>query len=727
MRFHRGVDAEVRGASKVTPIESPPPGGQIDLWAEHDVRVRLAWAGASPVCAEIIRPANGVAAEGSAHGRDCQPLVELLVAGEGRRSMNLRHTATAVAARLRYRRHSWRRDGGWNVVEIEQGDERTGLICLTELRVPEGATALEARTTIRHDGFRPVWIQAVSSLMLGRPLAETPMERIVLIQGTNEWVGENRWHRRSLRAQDGFVELDLPAHQRQDRRSALAQVSTGGWSSGQHVPCGILAADDDSLALAWQVQHNGSWRSEIDARLGRSDSEYPVLGLFGPTDIDHAWTRRLSPGECFTSVPVSMAASTSGWAGAIVELTSLRRRLRPATGTQGVIFNDYMNTLMGDPTTAKLVPLIDAAARVGVKYFCIDCGWYDDTGDWWDSVGQWLPSSSRFPGGLDEVIGRIRDHGMVPGIWLEPEVVGVRSAVARELPDAAFLQRNGVRTVEHDRHLLDLRHPAARDHLDTVVDRLVERHGVGYLKLDYNVAPGLGTDLDAHSAGDGLLRHNLAHLEWIERVLARHPELVIENCASGAMRADYAMLSRLHLQSTSDQQNPLLYPPIAVGALLSILPEQAANWAYPQPSMTPEQIVFTLCTGLAGRLQLSGHIDRMSAAQLALVSEAVGLSDRWGERLAQAVPFWPLGLPDWRSPWVAVGLRAGRESMVIVWSRGDGTRGVELDVPGGEAEIAYPVTNAVNGWEVRRTSEDRLAVATTSAEPQARVLRITHV
>src|SRR5690606_32573638 len=193
---------------------------------------------------------------------------------------------------------------------------------------------------------------------------------------------------------------------------------------------------------------------------------------------------------------------------------------------------DYMNTLMGDPTSEKLYPLIDAAAAVGAEYFCIDAGWYDDDGDWWDSVGEWEPSTTRFPdGGLPAVLDRIRQAGMVPGLWLEPEVIGQRSALAARLPHAAFLQRGGRRILEHGRYLLDLRHPDAVKHLDAVVDRLVGDLGVGYLKLDYNITPGAGTDRDADSAGAGLLAHNRAHLAWLDDVLRRHPHLLIENCA----------------------------------------------------------------------------------------------------------------------------------------------------------------------------------------------------
>ncbi len=159
----------------------------------------------------------------------------------------------------------------------------------------------------------------------------------------------------------------------------------------------------------------------------------------------------------------------------------------------------------------------------------------------------------------------------------------MNSPVVDRLPAAAFLQRGKQRIVEHGRFHLDLRRPEAVAHLDAVVERLIDEHGIGYFKLDYNINPGAGTDRDADSVGDGLLRHNRAHLAWLDGLLDRHPDLVWENCGSGAMRSDFALLSRLQLQSTSDQQDYLKYPPIAAAAPVLTLPEQAANWAYPQP------------------------------------------------------------------------------------------------------------------------------------------------
>ena len=320
-------------------------------------------------------------------------------------------------------------------------------------------------------------------------------------------------------------------------------------------------------AFVWQIEHNGGWHWQVGEHTRRdgplrggelrtAGEETAYVALLGPTDAAHHWRLILEPGEVFETVPVAIALSSEGLEGALARLTDYRRASRRAHDDHQrlpVVFNDFMNTLMGDPTTERLLPLVAAAARVGAEYFCIDSGWYAELGEsWWHTLGAWRPSTSRFPNGITEVLDSIRSHGMVPGIWLEPEVVAVQSPVASELPDAAFFCRRGERVVEQGRFQLDLRHPAAREHLDSVVDFLVGDLRVGYLKLDYNINVGPGTDVGGVSEGVGMLGHNRALLDWLDGVLDRHRTLTIENCGSGGMRADYALLSRLQLQSTSD-------------------------------------------------------------------------------------------------------------------------------------------------------------------------------
>jgi alpha-galactosidase len=102
--------------------------------------------------------------------------------------------------------------------------------------------------------------------------------------------------------------------------------------------------------------------------------------------------------------------------------------------------------------------------------------------------------------------------------------------------------------------------------LDEVLDRLVNDHGVGDFKFDYNIRAGVGSDANTASTGHGLLLHNRAYLAWVDALRQRHPRLVLENCASGGMRQDFASVSRFDLQSTSDQEDFHAYAPIAAAA-----------------------------------------------------------------------------------------------------------------------------------------------------------------
>jgi alpha-galactosidase len=636
--------------------------------------------GGSPLGAE--RRSGGSAAA-SPRASTALPLVDVLTPGTGRSWSGTRHAESALGTRLRYRGHSRRWDGPWQEFLIDLADPVSGLRAEACYRILAGQGVLRAWTTLTNEGSAPLVIESVTSFLCGALDGAADLD---VLWAESDWLAEGRWQRRWLR--DALPDLNHQVHTA-NPRGCLGFTSRGSWSCTPYLPMGALVSGDGAC-WCWQIEHNGGWQWEVgEAR----DGVY--LALLGPAEAEHQWHQPLPPGASLRTVPVAVAVSRAGFEGAVGALTRYRRAIRRPHADHRelpVIFNDYMNTLMANPSTERLLPLISAAAEVGAEYFCIDAGWYDDGTGWWDSAGDWKPAPSRFPGGLAEVIEHIRAAGLVPGLWLEPEVAGIGTAAARDLPTDAFFQRGGTRVAEHGRYHLDLRHPAAVKHLDETVDFLVGDLGVGYLKLDYNIQAGPGTDTGGISAGAGLLGHNRALLDWLDRVLDRHPGLTIENCASGGMRADYAMLSRLQLQSTSDQQDFLRYPVIAAASAAAMTPEQAGIWAYPQPAFSPEQNAFTLCGALLGRIHLSGHLDRMTAEQRALVGEAVRVYKAIRADLAESVPFWPLGLPRWDDSWVVQGLRAPERSYLLVWRRG-------TDV-GAPEQVTSPVLQ-LRGAEVR--------------------------
>jgi alpha-galactosidase len=634
------------------------------------------------------------------------PLLDVIVTGEGRGWSGGRYCESEAGGRFRYAGHAGRDAGGsWHELRVDLDDPVTGLHAEVFYRIL-AASGLRSWIRLENRGARPVTLESVTSFLyggLGTGPGPDDLADLDLLWAENDWMAEGRWQLRPLR--DALPDINRRALGA-DPRGCFSVTSAGSWSSGRYLPAGALVNRRTGHAWAWQIEHNGGWQWQVGECAHRSASHGlgphgghapagaisgAYLALLGPADTEHHWQLRLDPGDAFTTVPASVAVSPGGFDGAVAGLTAMRRAIRrPHEDGRRlpVIFNDYMNTLMGSPTTERLLPLIAAAAQAGAEYFCIDSGWYAEVDEnWWGTVGAWQPSRTRFPGGITEVLDRIRDAGMVPGLWLEPEVVGVNSEVARRLPAEAFFQRAGQLVVEHGRYHLDLRHPAVVKHLDQVVDFLVTDLGVGYLKLDYNIAVGPGPDTGGLSAGAGLLAANRAQLDWLDAVLDRHPRLVLENCSSGGMRTDYALLSRLQLQSTSDQQDYLRYPPIAAAAPAAIAPEQAAVWAYPQPEFTDDEIVFTMAGAMLGRVHLSGHLDRMSRHQRELVADAVRVyKDSIRAAIAGSVPFWPLGLPRWGDPWVALGLRAPSASHLTIWHRG-----LRPGLDGNLTQVTFPV------------------------------------
>jgi alpha-galactosidase len=432
----------------------------------------------------------------------------------------------------------------------------------------------------------------------------------------------------------------------------------------------------------------------VSARDNNADDVYAYLG--GPDDLHSAAWKRLKPGETYETVPVAVGCVHGGFGEAVEALTRYRRiaceKPRNNNLRCPVIFNDYMNCLWGDPTEEKELPVIAAAAKAGCEYFVIDAGWYADLHeDWSQTIGSWQPSSTRWPRGLKFVLDQIRQDGMIPGLWLEPEVAGAESSLAQK-PDNWFFMRHGKRVLKNSRVLLDFRNAEVRDYLDQVIARLVNDYGIGYIKMDYNVDSLQGTELNADSFGQGLLEHNRAHLAWLDSILNGYPNLIIENCVSGGGRMDYAMLSRLQIQSMTDQEDYLKLPAILVGASAAVLPDQLAIWSYPLANADADQASFNMVTAMMCRIHQSGRLDTISAEARTQVTEGIRVyKEVLRKYIPEAVLFYPLGMSDvtdLKAP-IALGMRSSEQTLLAVW-RIDGPATTKIPLAAVNAKLLYP-------------------------------------
>ncbi len=585
-------------------------------------------------------------------------LVEIQASGENQDDHHgCKHTGTVPGKSLKYKAHSDYRNESGRKLEITA--ERNGLSVTSHLQFYDGIRVARSWTEVSNESDQSVGLEYVSSFSLSGIAKEGALgwdEKTAIHIPHNTWLGEGQWRRYGL-PELGLSRLGSFSMKR------ISIWSNGTWSTSEYLPMGIVTNTECGSSLFWQIENNGAWHWEV------SDIEdHLYLKLSGPTQNECHWWKNLAPGGSFASVPAAIGSVRGGFDEAIAELTVYRRAIRRGNDDNErlpVIFNDYMNCLTGDPSTEKELPLIDAAAVAGCEYYVIDAGWYAD-GDWWRGVGEWLPSEKRFPGGIRKVIDYIRSKGMTPGLWLEIEVMGIES-IAKSMPDDWFFVRHGKRAIDHGRYQLDFRNPRVVAYADGIIERLVAGYGIGYIKMDYNINAGIGTELGADSFGDGLLSHNRAYLEWIDGLFEKYPHLVIENCSSGGMRMDYAMLSRHSIQSSSDQTDYLKNAVVSASVLSAVAPEQCAVWSYPLRNGDTEDVAFNMVNSMLCRIHQSGHIAELSAERFAVVVEGIRYYKKIRGRIKEGVPFWPLGIPSFSDSWISAGLNCGNILYLAVW------------------------------------------------------------
>lgn len=621
-------------------------------------------------------------------------LVELNISGLDRplERHGTKYIVTAPGYRMKYDSHKDYRNSIGRKLEITTFDAETGIFVTSHIQFYDTISVISSYSEVINKGSELRTLEYISSFNYNGIEKEGILPRddkMLLSIPHNSWQREMSWQDYTL-ADLGLAQSQPSIDQRSSK--AIGITNTGNWSTKEYLPMGYLENTETGSNLFWQIEHNGSWHWEISDQSGHF-----YLALSGPTETESHWFKNLKPGDSFLSVPVAVGVNTGNFDTAMGELTKYRRSIRRKNDDNeslAIIFNDYMNCLWADPTTEKELPLIDAAATAGCEYFCIDAGWYSP-GFWWDNVGEWQESRERFPNGLKEVTDYIRSKGMIPGVWLELEVMGIKCPKADKVPADWFFTRHGKKVYDRSRYQLDFRNPQVIEHANEVIDRFVNEYGVGYIKMDYNIEPGIGTELYADSVGDGLLGHERAYLAWLDQVFTKYPDLIIENCSSGGLRIDYAMLKRHSIQSTSDQEDYKRYATIAANSPSGLTPEQSAIWSYPLTEGDKEEVVFNMVNAMLLRIHQSGHLAHLNEERKALVKEALDYYKSMRNEIKTALPFWPLGLSQFSDPWVSLGLRTDKKLYIAIWRRNSESPYLNLpltDIPGKVTEVkcAYP-------------------------------------
>ncbi len=602
-----------------------------------------------------------------------RPALELQISGENQNDHHgAKYTGTSGFFSLLYDDHKYYENEYGNKLELSLCDDQVRAVI--NYQFYKDIPACRTWTEVYNISSNDVGLEYVSSFAYTGLSTDNP--RIAIPHST--WTREANWKDYSLE------DLGLEAERGFAMKRVMAS-NTGMWSCKEYLP--MAAFYDEKSTLLWQIESNGSWHWEI------SDIDNMLyLRLSGPTERENQWYKNLKPGECFKTVNVSLTVG-SNFDSALEAMTNYRRIIfkdSDKNKEMHVIFNDYMHCLWADPTTEKMIPVIDKAAEAGADYYCMDAGWYAD-GTWWETVGEWRPQKKRFPNGITEVFDYIRSKGMVPGIWLELEVMGIGCQIADYFEDECFFMRHGKRVIDHGRYQLDFRNKKVREYTTSIVDRVVNEYGVGYIKTDYNIEGGVGTEVNSNSFGDGLLENNRAYLKWIDEIREKYPDLILEGCSSGGLRMDYAHLEKHHLLSVSDQENWKNTANIAAAIPTALLPEQSLVWSYPRKEDDENAVAFNMINSMLQRMNLSGEITGLNDKQFALVKEGVECYKKIRGDIKEFIPFYPLGIPQYGDGWLCLGMKSKKRKLLAVWRMDSNDDKLEIPLKfDKESKILYP-------------------------------------
>jgi alpha-galactosidase len=94
--------------------------------------------------------------------------------------------------------------------------------------------------------------------------------------------------------------------------------------------------------------------------------------------------------------------------------------------------------------------LAECAAAIGVERYGLDDGWFGARRDDRAGFGDWTVSTEVWPHGLHTLVDKGTGLGMEFGLWFEPEMINLDSAIARAHPD--WIMSTGDRLPVESRH-----------------------------------------------------------------------------------------------------------------------------------------------------------------------------------------------------------------------------------------------------------------------------------
>ena len=248
--------------------------------------------------------------------------------------------------------------------------------------------------------------------------------------------------------------------------------------------------------------------------------------------------------------------------------------------------------------------------KIPMDVYAVDAGWYgasvglenDPTNPewnpWWKNRGDWYPSHRYYPNGIRPLGAALKKDGIGFSLWIEPETTMAGKKIIRDHPDW-FIHRNP--PAKQDTWLANLGNPAALKGITDMVSNFITQFEMTWYRQDFNIPPEVFWQ--QADTPDRIGMTEIGHIEGLYKMwddlLARHPGLHIDNCASGGRRLDIEMMSRSFVFWRTDNGfADTLAEQAQTQALAYWVPENegfetytgSTPWTKPGPYTTPKSL-----------------------------------------------------------------------------------------------------------------------------------------
>lgn len=193
-------------------------------------------------------------------------------------------------------------------------------------------------------------------------------------------------------------------------------------------------------------------------------------------------------------------------------------------------------------TEAGQLNEVKVAEQFGCDTHWLDAAWFPGRFPW--GVGNLMHRPEAFPNGLKPISDECHKRGIRFLLWFEPERATEATQSYIEHPE--FYYEKTIAMFGGPSRLLKLSDPTARRWMTDKLSNLITEYGVDIYRNDFNIEP-----LRFWRENDEPDRQGMTEIRYVEglyemwdELRARHPGLLIDNCAGGGTRIDIEMCMR---------------------------------------------------------------------------------------------------------------------------------------------------------------------------------------